>query len=255
MKQVIKELAEVLDNAAKDSTPIAQLSLKHTISLSDAYDIQKASIDRRYDRGENPTGLKLGFTSRAKMEQMGVHDLIWGRLTDKMAIENGGNLTLSEYVHPRAEPEIAFLLKDDIAGLITLDNATDHISGVAAAIEIIDSRYENFKFSLEDVVADNCSSSAYILGDWHEATTNVADLHIELKVNGEVIQSGNSNAILGNPLESLVEAVRLANENNVSLKKGMIILAGAATPAVFLKNDDQVEVNVADLGTVRLNVV
>ena len=255
MKQLIQELAEVLDNAAKDSTPITQLSLNHSFSLVDAYEIQKVSIKRRYERGENATGLKLGFTSRAKMEQMGVHDLIWGRLTDKMAIENGGDLALSGYVHPRAEPEIAFLLKDDITDLISLENATDFISGVAAAIEIIDSRYENFKFSLEDVVADNCSSSAYILGDWKEATTNIADLAIELKVNGEIVHSGNSNAILGNPLESLVEAVRLASENNVPLKKGMIILAGAATPAVFLKKDDQVEVNVADLGTVTLNVV
>jgi len=255
MKPIISRLSKKLDEAAKNSKLVEQLSLQHEISLAQAYAIQEESVKQRYARGEELIGLKLGFTSRAKMEQMGVHDLIWGKLTDAMKIENNGVLDLTNFIHPRAEAEIAFLIKEDIDELVSLENVTNHISGIAAAIEIIDSRYENFKFSLEDVIADNCSSAAYILGDWKEATTKISNLQIDLLVNGELKESGNSDAILGNPLESFVEAVRLAKQYNVTLKKGMIILAGAATPAIYLNSKDNVKVIVEMLGNVSLEVI
>jgi 2-oxo-3-hexenedioate decarboxylase len=254
MKQELLKFSETLDTAAKDASPLQQLSNLTKLSLSDAYDIQKESINRRLERGEILTGIKLGFTSKAKMEQMGVHDLIWGRLTDKMSISNNGTLELSSFIHPRAEPEIAYLLKQDITELINSKNVSQYVSSVCAAIEIIDSRYENFKFSLEDVIADNCSSSAYVLGDWKDFSTDASNLEMTLKVNNKVVHSGNSSAILGNPLNSLLEAFRLANQYKVQLKKDMVILAGAATPAVFIKKNDAVEVEVNNLGKVSLNV-
>ena len=93
-------LAETLDIAAKDAMAVPQLSATETVDVDDAYDIQKLSIDRRIDRGEKLVGLKLGFTSRAKMVQMGVSDMIWGRLTDRMMIEDGGEIGMNAYVHP-----------------------------------------------------------------------------------------------------------------------------------------------------------
>ena len=106
----IAKLARTVDTAAHKAKSIAQLSDKTKYSLDDAYAIQAASIQRRLDRGEKRNGMKMGFTSRAKMIQMGLNDMIWGRLTDQMMVEDGDTISLKNYVHPRVEPEIAFPL-------------------------------------------------------------------------------------------------------------------------------------------------
>ncbi len=246
------KIAERLDSAALNAEATAQVSHSQNFNLEEAYGIQSISLSRRYIRGEKWVGLKMGFTSKAKMEQMGIHDLIWGRLTDKMFIEN--QLYLESYIHPRAEPEIAFLLNDTVIDEPNIDTVKQKVKSVAIAIEVIDSRYENFKFSLEDVVADNCSSTGYALGKWLPASTNIQDINIGLSINGEVVHEGNTNAILGNPWESLVAALRLAKENGEILGDNSIILAGAATPAVYLKKDDEVLASADGLGEVSFSV-
>lgn len=254
MNKSIKEIADTLDRAALNSNTTQQVSLGQTISLEDSYKIQQLSLDNRYARGEKLTGYKLGFTSKAKMEQMGVHDIIWGRLTDAMQYQSGQALPSHKFIHPRVEPEIAFLIGKRIDRAITLDEATDFLQGVGSALEVIDSRYENFKFSLEDVIADNCSSSAYAVGDWMPPSTDVNHLAIELKINGETRQTGNSNAILDNPLASLVEISRLLHQNGIALEEGSVILAGAATSAEFIHPGDMIEGHFAGLSTVHLSV-
>ena len=255
MKQQLKNIAYTLDQAAFDAKSVEQTSKTQAISLIEAYDIQKLSLENRYARGEQLTGYKLGFTSKAKMEQMGVHDIIWGRLTDAMQVDNGGTLIKANFIHPRVEPEIAFLLSKPLDNQITLENALDYVESVTCALEVIDSRYEKFKFSLEDVVADNCSSTAYVLGDWLPTTTSIQGISIALVINGETNQSGNSNAILGNPIESLVEMSRMASKYGVSVEAGQVILAGAATSAVYLQEGDKVEGQFEGLGVVSLKVV
>ena len=247
------KIAETLDLAAHKASAVPQISQDTEINLDQAYAIQSISMARRYVRGEKLVGLKLGFTSKAKMEQMGVHDMIWGRLTDKMQYHPGDAIVKSDFIHPRAEPEIAFKVKSDITSKVTLENATDYVSEVAVAIEIIDSRYQNFKFSLEDVVADNCSSAAFVVGEWKE-NTKVDDISMSLVVNDVIIHKGNSNAILGNPWESFVAAARLASENGEILREGDIILAGAATPAVYIDKDQRISAHAEGLGSVYLNV-
>lgn len=254
METNISELAQVVDNAAKNAQSIEQLSLQNSITLKDAYTIQARSIERRIERGEELLGYKLGFTSKAKMEQMGVHDLIWGRLTTPMYVENGKSIDLSKFIHPRAEPEIAFRISKDIEQPISFDEAIDHIDGVACAIEVIDSRYKNFKFSLEDVIADNCSSSAYVIGEWNDPSMDISDIGMSMEINGQEVQAGNSSAILGHPLESLAEASRVLTKYGQTLKAGMVLLAGAATPAVFLENGNNVLVNCGPLGSCSLQV-
>ncbi len=253
MNKSLANIAELLDNAAAQATAIDQISKTTPISLQESYDIQALSIDRRLARGEQMTGYKMGFTSKAKMEQMGVHDVIWGRLTDQMAIGSDG-ITLSNGIHPRIEPEIAFRLKKKIDSLISEDNVLEYIDGIAAAIEMIDSRYKNFKFSLEDVIADNCSSSGYLIGPWHSAETQCNHIPIALIINGQTVQSGNSDAILGNPLVSLVEASKMMVKYQHSIPAGSIVLAGAATSAVFLKAGDKIQATFGHLGTVSTHV-
>src|SRR5690606_32872038 len=160
------QIAQTLDQAAKNTQAVPQMAAEYNITLKDAYEIQREAIKLREQRGEKITGYKLGFTSKAKMEQMGVHDLIWGILTDEMEILPNSSVDKNRWIHPRVEPEIAFRVSKDIDRPLALDELPDYLDGMAAALEIIDSRYENFKFSLEDVVADNCSSTGYVIGKW-----------------------------------------------------------------------------------------
>jgi len=248
-------IAQILDDAALHASPVEQISLQHSMNLEESYAVQSISMARRYMRGEQWVGIKLGFTSKAKMEQMGIHDMIWGRLTDKMYRSNGAELVIKEFIHPRAEPEIAFRVAKNIEEIITLENAASYVDGLAVAIEIIDSRYENFKFSLEDVIADNCSSAAFTVGDWLPVETNIQDIAMTLSIDGNLVQQGNSNAILGNPWESFVAAARLASENGEQLKAGAIILAGAATPAIYLEKGQRVEVTADGFASIALQVV
>ena len=250
----LKNLAERVDTAALKADAISQLSLEHSFTEDEAYEIQKLSIDRRLERGEKFVGLKLGFTSFAKMEQMGVHDMIWGRLTSNMWIENGGELDLSKYIHPRAEPEIAFLLKKDIDREISLSEIPEYILACAPAIEIIDSRYENFKFSLEDVIADNCSSTAFVIGAWQPLPESLNDLEMSMLFDGEVKESDSSNAILDNPYLSVCNASRLAAKYNQPFLEGNILLAGAATPAQFITKDSKVRVKIENLGSCEISI-
>lgn len=241
------DLAKKLDQAAADATSIAQLSSTTQLSLDDAYKVQKISIEQRLNRGEKLVGYKMGFTSKAKMIQMGVDDLIWGRLTDAMMIQDGGSIDLSKYVHPRAEPEIAFRLKKPLAGIVTKEEAYDAIDAVAGAIEVIDSRYQNFKFSLSDVIADNCSSTGFVVGPWHSPDTNIDGLSMILKVNDAEVERGSSKDILDHPLNSLIEAARCVAQYGESLQAGQIILAGAATAAVALKPGQTISTEIEGL--------
>ena len=254
MKHTNQQIAEVLDQAAYVASPTAQISTTQNLSLQQAYDIQRISIDRRLSRGEKLTGYKLGFTSKAKMEQMGVHSVIWGRLTDQMSYKDGEGLDLGNFIHPRVEPEIAFLVSKDIDKALDLEEIKNHVSHVAGALEIIDSRYENFKFSLEDVIADNCSSSGYKIGQWHNKDYRVSDLNIRMSINGELVAEGSSNAILGNPWESMVEISKMTEAYDFSIKAGEVVLAGAATSAKYLNSGDQVLGEFDVLGSLTLEV-
>jgi 2-oxo-3-hexenedioate decarboxylase len=245
-------IAARLDEAALTATPVAQLT--EPLTLDEAYDVQARLLARRYRRGERAIGIKMGFTSRAKMAQMGVNDLIWGRLTDRMLHASGDTIPRRAFVHPRAEPEIAFRLKSPLSGRVDAATALAAVAAVAPAVEIIDSRYRDFRFSLTDVVADNSSSSALVIGSWVEPTVDLAALAMQLVIDGEVRQRGSSAAILGHPLESLVNAARLVAERGETLRAGDIVMAGAATAAEPLSPGLEVRADVEKLGSVSFRV-
>ena len=250
----IAKLAKTVDDAARKARAIPQLSENTKYALDDAYDIQAAAIQRRLDRGEKRNGMKMGFTSRAKMIQMGLNDMIWGRLTDRMVVEDGGTISLKNYVHPRVEPEIAFLLKRPLGYPCTAADALAAVDGVAPAMEIIDSRYKNFKFSLEDVVADNASSSSFVVGPWHRPDTDLDNLGMVMEFNGRPVQIGSSAAILGQPVRSLVSAARLTTEAGERLEAGWIVMAGGATAAEALRSGIHVRNTVQGMGSVAFSV-
>lgn len=250
----IAALAASLDEAAATATAIAQISGKTAITPEEGYAVQAASIARRLARGEKRVGVKMGFTSRAKMVQMGIDDMIWGRLTDRMIVEDGDAISIADYVHPRVEPEVAFLLKKTLAGPVTAAEAIGAVEAVAPAIEIIDSRYRDFKFSLADVVADNCSSSGIVVGAWRSTDRDLANLGMILEFNGRPRQIGSSAAILGNPVRSLVSAARLSAAAGEPLEPGWIVMAGGATAAEALSAGDHVRNTVQRIGAVGFSV-
>jgi 2-oxo-3-hexenedioate decarboxylase len=248
----IASAAERVDSAALNAIAIEQISASEPFSVEEAYEIQRASIERRRQRGERTIGLKLGFTSRAKMVQMGVDSLIWGWLTDAMLEEDGAPVDLGRFIHPRVEPEVCFLTKRDITGPLTALETLSYLEAVAPAMEIIDSRYRNFRFSLEDVIADNCSSSGFVVGAWSTRFDELRNAGVLMRFDGREVQIGSTGAILGNPLRSVVQASRLASEAQIVLPAGTLVMAGAATAAQALTAGLDVQCSVSGLGRVEL---
>jgi len=250
----ITKFAEIVDTAARTATEIPQFSDDAPLSVDQAYAIQALSMQRRYARGEKRVGIKMGLTSRAKMVQVGVSDVIWGRLTDGMREEEGGVVSMVDYVHPRVEPEIAFLIKTPLAGEVSPMEAMAAVEAVAPALEIIDSRYKAFKFDIGDVIADNSSSSGFVVGNWFSPETDISNLGMVLSIKGVAGEIGSTAAILGHPVRSLVAAARMVAAGGETLQPGDIVLAGGATAAIPMESGQAVTLDVENMGTVAFNV-
>lgn len=260
---VLDRLAARVDEAAEKVFLIPKLTAEHPLTLDEAYRVQRGSISLRKLRGDVVIGMKMGLTSKAKMEQMGVHQPIYGHLTASMRLEDGGSLSLSKHGHPRCEPEVAFLLGRELAGPVTPAEALLAVDGVCAALEIIDSRYEGFQFTLPDVVADNASSSRFVLGNTVKKPSEVAlgNLGMVMEIEGplgsgrRVVELGSSAAILEHPARSLAALANLLAPLGERLPAGAIVLAGGATAAVALAEGDRVRLRVDQLGSASFHVV
>ncbi|NES29005.1 4-oxalocrotonate decarboxylase [Micromonospora terminaliae] len=248
----IAGIAEKLGAAADSATAIPQLAAETGLDVDAAYGVQTALLQRRLDRGERLVGLKMGLTSKAKMAQVGVDEVIWGRLTDAMRVPDGGTVDVAGFIHPRVEPEVAFLLDRLPDPGEPVGSFTRAVRAVAPALELIDSRYANFTFSLPDVVADNTSAAAFVVGPWSPVPDGLDNLGVLLEIDGRVAQVGSTAAILGDPRRALDEGIRLAGRHGVRLRKGWVFLAGAATAAVPLRPGAHVRAVVEKLGTASL---
>jgi 2-oxo-3-hexenedioate decarboxylase len=252
------DLAIHLDHALLERREIERLTLNHPdLTLEDAYQIQEKGVQFRISRGERIVGYKMGLTSKAKQEQMNLRSPIYGVLTDRMQLNSGGCFSLKNSIHPKIEPEIAFLIDRDIHHPLNPTEAIEACSGVFAALEILDSRYMNFKyFSLPDVVADNSSSAYFILSEMKKPIQelDLPQLDMVMKVNGEVAQRSLSNSISGNPIYSVVQLSEILYSRGRSIPAGSIVLAGAATQAVQLTSGDRVELIVDQLGSVAISI-
>lgn len=247
---VVPRVAELLDTAQQTVTPVNAATPWPQLDLDEAYASQAALIARRQARGEHGVGLKLGFTSEAKMRQMGVDELILGQLTDGMQVPDGGTIDLDALIHPRVEPEVAFLIGADVDLTAPDVDLAAAITGVAAGLEIIDSRYDGFRFDLPRVVADNTSAAMFVLGPWRApGEVDLDDIPVTLRAEGEVVAEGTTAAILGHPLRTLPRLVALGGRLGLRLPAGSVVLAGAATEAVPLRPGG-VSATVAGLGTV-----
>jgi 2-oxo-3-hexenedioate decarboxylase len=231
--------AELLDEAARGVKAIPQLNLE---TVDEGYAVQETLLARRWARGERLVGYKMGLTSKAKMAQVGVNEVIFGRLTNAMQVPDGGSVDVARFIHPRVEPEVAFLLRDG------------EIVAVAAALELIDSRYADFTFTLPDVIADNTSGAAFVIGAWQPVPQGIDNLGVLLEIDGRVVQVGSTAAILGDPRRAWRDGVALATRYGIEMTDG-ILLAGAATAAVPLAPGAHARAVVQNLGSASLRAL
>jgi 2-oxo-3-hexenedioate decarboxylase len=251
----VDRLAAILDEATLHAKPVAQLTSSSKLDVDDAYAIQRAGIGLRKLRADNLVGMKMGLTSRAKTAQMGVKEPIYGHLTSRMILDDGGSVQRKHHVHPRVEPEIAYLLRKDLSGPVTPTQALDAVECCCCALELIDSRYENFKFTLEDVVADNGSSSRFVLGSVRKpGDFDCGNLGMVMEQNGVVAEIGSSAAIYDHPARSLAFLANTLARSGDALKAGMIVMTGGATAAIALAPGDHVKVRVDGLGSAEFFV-
>ena len=253
----IDEIAAHLDKAAQNKRAVVKITEAHpTLDMESAYDVQRASMARRVERGEQIIGMKMGLTSRAKMTQMSVHEPIYGHLTDAMMGADGDTLSMDDFIHPRVEPEIAFILSRDLRGPVTPAQAMLAVEGVCAAIEVIDSRFEKFKFTLVDVVADNASSVKFALGSTVRPPSeiDISNLGMVMEINGDAVQIGSSAAIYDHPARSLATLANMLARRGESIPAGSVVLAGGATAAEFVKEGDVVRLRADQLGEVTLRI-
>lgn len=255
-KQTIDQLAEHLENAELKCEAVRKITDAHPdMDWDDAYAIQDTIRARKESRGVRIAGLKMGLTSFAKMRQMGVSDPVYGFLTDYGACLDGAAIDTSGLIHPKVEAEIAFVLKRPLKGpgchIGDVLAATDF---VLPAVEVIDSRYENFKFDLKSVVADNTSSARFVVGGTHRNAEglDLKNLGVVLEKNGEVVATAAGAAVLGHPANSVAMLANMLGARGRELPAGVFIMTGGVTEAIAVAAGDSVTVRYQHLGAVSM---
>ncbi len=255
-QNTIAALAELLENAELQAHDVVKITDAHPeMDWDDAYAIQAEILRRKLARGNKVVGLKCGLTSHAKMKQMGVDTPCFGFLVDYFTVPDGGEVKIKELIHPKVEPEIVFVLKKALSGpgchVGSVLAATDF---VMAGIEVIDSRYRDFKFDLKSVIADNCSSSRYVLGGMAVpvADLDLRTLGVVMEKNGQVVSIGAGAAVLGHPAAAVAMLANHLGARGEEIPAGTMILSGGVTEAVSVAPGDHVNLRIQSLGNVSL---
>lgn len=219
------------------------------------YDVQALDHAHRLELGERMVGAKLGLTSVAKQRRMNVDQPIVGFLTDAMRQEPAGLAGAVEaWAQPRIEPEIAFITGRPLSSPVTLDEAGRAIEAVTVAAEILDSRYDGYRFRLPDVVADNTSAAGYLLGPLASPSDldGLARVRCRLEVDGTTVHQATGEAVLGNPLRSVVLLSEHLARHGQVLPAGALVLAGALTDAVPLVAGRRYTIWMDELGSLSV---
>jgi 2-oxo-3-hexenedioate decarboxylase len=252
----IRKLAEQLEDAELQAYDVTIITADYPdMDWDDAYAIQDEIRRRKQARGSKITGLKAGLTSFAKMKQMGVETPVFGFMADYMGKPDGGEIKTSELIHPKVEAEICIVTKSDLEGpgctIAAVIAATDF---VLPAVEVIDSRYRDFKFDLKSVIADNTSSSRFVVGGRARAVgeLDLRTLGVVLERNGEIVATATAAAVLGNPLAAVAMMADHLAARGQRIPAGTFIMTGGVTEAIPVQAGDHIAVQFHDLGTVSM---
>ncbi|MBM4282059.1 MAG: 2-oxopent-4-enoate hydratase [Deltaproteobacteria bacterium] len=247
----IAKVADALWQAERTQTAIDRPSDDGLVSVDDAYAVQQHNVARRLAAGERLVGRKIGITSKAVMEWLGVDQPDFGALLHSMAVDDGAACPVSTLIAPRVEGEVAFVLSRDLASPhVTAVDVVDATAWIAASIEIIDSRVKDWKIKLADTIADNASSARFVVSST-QASLQGLDLPLvgcALRKNGRVASSGAGAACLGNPVNAVVWLARTLAARGTPLRAGDLVLSGALCPVVPVAAGDVIDLDVGGVG-------
>jgi 2-oxo-3-hexenedioate decarboxylase len=258
-RNTIAELAAHLEDAQLNACDVVKVTDAYPdMDWSDAYDVQDEIRRRKEARGDRTVGLKAGLTSFAKMKQMGVDVPVFGFVSASMARPDGGEIRMGELIHPKVEAEICVVTKAPLRG------PGCHVGAVMAAIdfvlpavEVIDSRYRDFKFDLKSVVADNTSAARFVIGGRPRdvESLDLRTLGIVLEKNGRIAAMAAGAAVLGHPAAAVAMMANHLGARGQEIPAGSFIMTGGVTEAIAVAAGDSIVVRFQDLGSVGLRFV
>lgn len=255
---VIKQLGDELFEALQSRTSLSPLTERYPdITLEQAYQISLQFLRRREAAGQTLIGKKIGVTSKAVQDMLNVHQPDFGFLTDAMYVPDGSTVSMAEHllVQPRAEGEIAFILKADLNGPgISAADVLAATEYVVPCFEIVDSRIRDWAIQIQDTVADNASCGVFALGAARidPRTVDLAKVALTMSKNGEPAGSGLGSAVQGHPCEAVAWLANTLGKLGIPFRKGEIILSGALAPLVPVTAGDRIEMNITGLGSASL---
>ena len=251
-EKLITRLGDELHEALCARKTLAPLTSRHPeITIEDAYRVQQQMISRRLAGGARVVGKKIGVTSRAVMNMLGVGQPDFGYVLDDMIYSEGQSIPMASLIQPRAEGEIAFILKKDLAGPgVTPAAVLAATEGVMACFEIVDSRIHDWKVKIQDTVADNASCGVMVLGDRlvdpRRVDLNTCGMVIEK--NGEVIATGSGAATLGSPVSAVAWLANTLGRLGIGLRAGEVILSGSLAALLPVSAGDNLRATVGGIG-------
>lgn len=253
-RELIEALGDELFQAMRERTTREPLTARHAgMTIDDAYQISLHTLQLRQAAGENVVGKKIGVTSRPVQEMLDVHQPDFGFLTDAMHFPDGATISMQQagLIQPRAEGEIAFMLKQDLHGTnLTREDVLDATEWLAPCFEIVDSRIRNWEIRIQDTVADNASCGVFVIGAQRTDPRglDLAALHMDLYCNERLACSGKGAAVQGHPAEAVAWLANTLGRFGIPFRKGELILSGSLAALIPVTAGDHFTMQIGGLG-------
>lgn len=228
------------------------------MSIQDAYHISLHYLSLRIDRNnEQVVGKKIGVTSEAVQSMLDVREPDFGFLTDAMQFAEG-DIPIGHLIQPRAEAEIAFLLKEDLVGEeVSAKDVLAATEAVMACFEIVDSRIHNWQIRIQDTIADNASCGVFVISDQQvdPRTLDLSAAHVRVNKNGQFLSEGLSSAVQGSPLQAVAWLANTLGGFDMALKAGDVILSGSLVPLEPIRPGDRMTMDIPGIGSLAVNFI
>lgn len=254
-----QRLSAMLDGALRARRPIRPLTEQEpSLTIDDAYEISKAFCQYRIDRGDHVVGKKIGVTSAAVQQMLGVHQPDFGFLLASMDVSRKSRVSFAEHglIQPRAEGEVGFRLAKSLKGPgVTAQDVLDATESVFPCFEIVDSRIENWQIKIQDTIADNASCGVYVLGDPVPLPQDMslADLHMVILRNGVQVAEGLGSAVQGHPAQAVAWLANTLGAYGIELRAGEVILSGSLAPLLPAQPGDHFVMKMTALGDAEVS--